>query len=313
MASELVHDCTQMLASAQDGDRLVKTVHDVLALLEQRGHVYSMQLKPALVGISPLNRDGSGVNAVDVHELLSDIVSAGWLDSRVTAIAVEPTGQHELEWNAQFFHKADGILGAVDPASLKALSLAGSHTNCALRCLAQEVPHVGDEIICHEGKLRMALLQKHDSNFHRAANDGVVWRVISRAAALALPQLLSLVQRMGNATLQRGEHELQLMRRLHALWVQHSSQGPVDFPVLKSKITTGKSVHIRALPHIYNFVLRAGGGRDPFLLNETESYVRLHSPSTRSLTPTFWERVAAQVKGSNQFPRFRHAVVTWPH
>ena len=88
--AEVVQQCSLLLAGAQDGDRLVKTVHEVLNILERHGHVYSLQLKPSMVGISPLNRDGSGVNPIDVHELLSDIATAGWLDSRVTAIAVEP-------------------------------------------------------------------------------------------------------------------------------------------------------------------------------------------------------------------------------
>ena len=55
-----------------------------------------MQLQPAMVGISRQNRDGSGINPVDVHDLLGDIVSAGWLDARVQAIAHEPSGQEDI-------------------------------------------------------------------------------------------------------------------------------------------------------------------------------------------------------------------------
>ena len=82
------------------------------------------------------------------------------------------------------------------------------------------------------------------------------------------------------------------------------------FLALKNKATTGKSVHGKSMPHLYSFVLKTTGGTDPFLLNETETFVRLHSPSTRSLGPGFWEKVSADVKGSNQFPRFRHAMAT---
>ena len=89
-----------------------------------------------------------------------------------------------------------------------------------------------------------------------------------------------------------------------------SSQGAVDFLALKNKVTTGKSVHGKSMPHLYSFVLKTAGGTDPFLLNETETFVRLHSPSTRSLGAAFWEKVSADVKGSNQFPRFRHAMAT---
>ena len=314
IAASVVQDAMSQLSNAQEGDRLVKVVHDVLSLLEQHGHVYSIQLKPSMVGISPLNRDGSGVNPVDVHELLGDILTAGWLDSRVSAIGVEPSGQADLQWNAQFFEKTNGRLGSFDPSQIKVLSLAGSHTNCVLRCFGQEVAHEGDHAVCHEGHLSMELLRRRDAGFHRAALDGVVWKVLSKSVAEQLPNLLSLVQRMGNATLQRAEHELQFMRRLHCLWVSESSTGShVDFSAIKKKATTGKTIHTKAPPHLYTFALKAAGGRSPFLLDETEAFVRTQSPSTRSLGPDFWEKVSGDMKGVNQCVRFRHAMVTGLH
>ena len=310
LSPELVAELSAKLSQVQEGDRLVKTVHAAIAQLESRGHVYSMQLAPAMVGISRQNRDGSGINPVDVHDLLGDIISAGWLDSRVQAIAHEPTGQEDIDWNVRLFESMHNRCGPIEPTMIKALSLAGSHTNSVLRCFHYEVMHDGDPSVCHEGRLSMELLRRHDPEFARAAREGVVWKILSRHVAAQLPQLLGLVQRMGNATLHRGEHELQLMRRLHQTWVQMSSQGAVDFLALKNKVTTGKSVHGKSMPHLYSSVLKTAGGTDPFLLNETEVFVRLHSPSTRSLGAAFWEKVSADVKGSNQFPRFRHAMAT---
>ncbi len=311
---DLVKDTSSMLSGAEDGERLVKTVHEVLSLLERHGHVYSMKLKPSFVGVSPLNSDGSGINPVDVHDLLGDIVSAGWLDSRVTAIGVEPSSEQELLWNQNFFNHAANMLGTVDTSQIKALSLAGSHTNAVLRCFSQELSHDGDEVVCHKGRLNLELLRKRDPDFHRAVEDGVLWRVLSKDVAQQLPQLLCLVQRMGNATLQRGEHEMQLMRRLHGMWLTRShAGGHVDFMEIKRRALTGKSIHAKALPHLYTFALKHCGGRAPFLLDETETFVRLHSPSTRSLGEQFWAAVAADAKGANQVPRFRHALVTCMH
>ena len=311
---ELVKECSSMLSGAEDGERLVKTVHEVLSLLERHGHVYSMKLKPSFVGVSPLNRDGSGINPVDVHDLLGDIVNAGWLDSRVTAIGVEPSCEQELLWNHDFFKHAENMLGTMDTSQIKALSLAGSHTNAVLRCFAQELPHEGDEMVTHKGKLNLELLRKRDPDFFRAVQDGVLWRVLSKDVAQQLPQLLSLVQRMGNATLQRGEHEVQLMRRLHGMWLSRShGGGHVDFMEIKRRALTGKSIHTKALPHLYSFALKHCGGRAPFLLDETETFVRLHSPSTRSLGEHLWAGLAADAKGANQVPRFRHALVTCMH
>ncbi|OLP78270.1 hypothetical protein AK812_SmicGene41565, partial [Symbiodinium microadriaticum] len=254
LSTELAAELSAKLSQVQEGDRLVKTVHAAIAQLESRGHVYSMQLAPAMVGISRQNRDGSGINPVDVHDLLGDIISAGWLDSRVQAIAHEPTGQEDIDWNVRLFESMHNRCGPIEPTMIKALSLAGSHTNSVLRCFHYEVMHDGDASVCHEGRLSVELLRRHDPEFARAAREGVVWKILSRHVAAQLPQLLGLVQRMGNATLHRGEHELQLMRRLHQTWVQMSSQGAVDFLALKNKVTTGKSVHGKSMPHLYSFV-----------------------------------------------------------
>ena len=314
LSKELVQQCSSLMSGAEEGERLVKVVHEVLSILEDNGHVYGMKLKPSMVGVSPLNRDGSGLNPMDVHELLGDITSAGWLEARVVAVAVEPTCEAEIKWNVNLFQQAAGMLGTLDPSQLKALSLAGSHTNAVLRCFDQEISHQGDECICHKGKLSLELLKRRDPEFHRAVQEGLSWRVLSKNVAEQLPQLWSLVQRVGNTTLQRGEHELQLTRRVHACWVaQSAGGGHVDFLDIKRRALTGKSIHGKALPHLYSFCLKLCGGRQPFLLDETERFVRLHSPSTRSLGAELWSRLATDVRGVDQFPRFRHAVVTCKH
>ena len=239
----------------------MKSVHDCLHLLESRGFLYNITLHPSMVGISPLYRDGSGVNAVDVHELLSDILAAGFLDQRGNAVGVEPRDGEEIVWNSNFFQAAHGMLGHFDPSSIKCLSLAGSHTNCVLRILGQEISHEGDEAICHEGRLNLELLRKKDEAFYRAATNGVNWKVLTKEAAMHLPHLLSMIQRTGNATMQRHEHELQLMRRLHGLWVTESNNTKhVDFLSVKKKVTAGKTVHFKALPHLYTFSLNTGVG-----------------------------------------------------
>ncbi|CAE7378869.1 unnamed protein product [Symbiodinium sp. CCMP2592] len=308
MDAALLARCESILDSAKDGEGLVKNVHECLTLLESRGLLYKMALHPSMIGISPLNRDGSGVNAVDVHDLLSDILAAGFLEDRVSAIGVEVQSAAEVTWNVEFFKATHGMLGTFDPSAIKCLSLAGSHTNCVLRILSQEIQHEGDESICHDGRLNMELLRKKDESFYKAAQNGVTWKVITKEAAASLPHLMSMVQRMGNATLQRHEHELQLMRRLHGMWMLEATQHQhVDFMTIKKRVTTGKTVHHKSLPHLYTFGLKFGGGRIPFLLDETESFVRRHSPSTRSLGAEFWDKISQEVKGTNQFPRVKLA------
>ena len=155
---------------------------------------------------------------MDAHDLLGDITSAGWLEARVVAKAVEPTCEAEIKWNVNLFEQAAGMLGTPDPSQLKALSLAGSHTNAVLRCFDQEISHQGDEWICHNGKLSLELLKRRDPEFYRTVQEGLSCRVLSKNVADQLPQLLSVVQRVGNTTLQRSEHELQRTQGTRVRW-----------------------------------------------------------------------------------------------
>ena len=97
-------------------------------------------------------------------------------------------------------------MGRVDTSQLKSLSLAGTSWHTP-----------GNEALWHNGLISLELLSKRNQGFHRADVDGVSRKVLSNDVASQLPHLLSLVQRMGNATLQRAEHELQFMQRLFAL------------------------------------------------------------------------------------------------
>ena len=222
---------------------------------------------------------------MDVHDLLGDILSAGWVDARVSAIAVEPASEAELAWNTDLFQRASGLLGEVDTQQLKALSLAGSCANCVLRCFSQEVSHTGDDQVVLNGNLSLELLWKRDA--------GLVWRVLSAEVAKTMPDFLTMVQRMGNATLQRG-----------------ADGSEADFLDIKKRALTGKSIHGKSLPHLYSFALKFCGGRMPFLLQETETFVRTQAPSNRALGADFWSKMAQDVKRVNQFPRFRHAVAS---
>jgi hypothetical protein len=119
---------------------------------------------------------------------------------------------------------------------------------------------------------------------------------------------------VGNATLAKGEHELQLLRRLHSIWVTQSQVGSVDFQKVKQIASPGVSAPLlKTLPHLFSFALKASGGMTPWLVQETEAFVRAHASSTKTLGCEIWEALSQDVKGTTQFLRFRHAMVTRQH
>ena len=310
--AEVVDEVKKILEGA-DGEKIVKSVHAALRKLEEHGHFYKMQIHSRHVGCHPQNRDGSGINAIDVHELLDDILGSGFVLDRVNAIAVEVSKDEELTWNKNMVLQMGGQLGTLDESQLKVLSLAGSHTNFVCRIIDQQIPHEGSTVTS-EGKLSKELLARHDEAFAEAVQNGYQWRVLSKHVALQLPEILSLVQRMGNTTLNRGEHELQLLRRLHRLWVAESSKGSVDFAKVRKIASQGVPQQLaRSIPHLYTFALKAAGGMTPWLLEETETFVRKHTSSTKVLGPDMWNALSVDIKGAYQLLRFRHAMVTWTY
>ena len=141
--------------------------------------------------------------------------------------------------------------------------------------------------------------------------NGVTWKILSADVARQLPGFLGLVQRHGNQMLMNPEHEMQLMRRVHAFWQgEHKKGQPVEYSKIQKRVCNLQSSHQKALPHIYTFALKAAGGSDPWLLEETEQFVRTHSSANASLGAALWQSLCADVKGPSQHLRFRHGMAT---
>ncbi|CAK9026065.1 Uncharacterized protein SCF082_LOCUS17338 [Durusdinium trenchii] len=271
----------------KEPEKLVKTVQSCLDFLTEHGMVTTMKLPPLAVGVHPSNRDGCGVNPSDVHELIDNISGVGWVDSKVNGIAVEVEDSHR-NFNQQICLAAAGALGTVDSMALKAVTLCGSHTNYALRLIVQEA-------------------------FYKAATTGITFKVLNKEVARQWPDLLPMIQQYGNASLQKQEHELQMLCRLHALYVaQHAKGGAVSFAEIKRKALQSRPPCAAAVPALYSFVLKASGGSTGELLKETERFVRQRCSSARSLGADLWEVLAHEPKGfasSGSLALFRHAMV----
>ncbi|CAE7296246.1 unnamed protein product [Symbiodinium sp. CCMP2592] len=300
------------LREASDGDGLVRIVENCLNYLKSKHLLTSMKLEASLVGIHPCNRDGYGVNPQDVRDLVDSIVDVGYVPTRVHAVGVEVEGDWVRQWNKKLFESAHGLLGSLEPEAIKITSICGSHTNCALRLFQQGASH-GNEVVSVGGKLSMELLRARDASFHEAADQGLTWDVISSSVAEEFPELISLISRSGNTSLQRGEHELQVLRRIHSTYYRlqtQTGQAPA-FASLKKLILASKPSCHASVPHMFTFCLKASGGADASFLQETESFVRAYCPSSRQLGPVLWEAFGQDCRGHQSDPvaAFRHALM----
>ena len=299
------------LQESQEGDKMVRVVQDVLAFLRQHHLLTQMRLPPQYVGVHPSNRDGYGLNALDVHDLIDSVVDVGFVPSKVQAIGVEVEDDEVRRWNERLVASVDGLLGVMDGNALKITSLCGSHTNFALRCVAQSVAHENPHISVG-GRLSLQLLQERDPAYYAAVVEGLQWDVLAAPVAKAFPQLLCLISRSGNASLARGEHELQVLRRIHGAYTRLAQTGSKpSFAAIKKQVLASKPACAGSVPYMYTFVLKASGGSDATLLSETEAYVRANCPTTRQLGAELWEALGGECKGHSAEPvaRFRHALM----
>ncbi len=300
------------LQESHEGDKMVRVVQDVMQFLKQHHLLTQMRLPPQYVGVHPCNRDGYGLNAIDVHDLIDSVVDVGFVPAKVQAIGVEIENEDVRRWNERLVASADGLLGVMDGNALKITSLCGSHTNFALRCVGQAVPHENPHISV-SGRLSLQLLEERDPAYHNAVMEGLQWEVLAAPVARAFPELLSLISRSGNASLARGEHELQVLRRIHAAYTRMAAQSgqQPSFATIKKQVLASKPACATSVPAMFTFCMKASGGADASLLSETEAYVRAHCPTTRQLGVDLWTVLGSDCKGhsADMVPRFRHAVM----
>ena len=138
------------------------------------------------------------------------------MPQKVDAVAVEIPDGTEGDEIRRFNHKlvcmSSGRLGIMRADKLRAATLCGPHTNFALR-------------IAVDGKISIQKIQEREPGLHDAIVNGLPWRVITKAVALRFPQLPPLIQQCGAASVDKGEGELQILRRLHSLVTQEKKDG----------------------------------------------------------------------------------------
>ena len=239
ISAELESEVSQLLVAAGDGEKLVAVVQQVMSLLEKNKHVHKLRAPPHLVGCHPSNRDGLGLSAPDVADLLQSILQVGYVASRVFAVAAEVDSDYVRTWNEQLVQSAQGQLGIMDGSMLKIVSLCGSHTNFSLRILLDGVPH-SYEPATVDGKLNLARVQELDPGLAQAAREGLPWQIILAEVATRWPEFLHMVQSAGNALLTKAESEMQLLRRIHTMSTRMEAAGSLEFQKVKKLALASK-------------------------------------------------------------------------
>ncbi|CAJ1442551.1 unnamed protein product [Effrenium voratum] len=321
LAPEVCEAIEALVGKAEKGS-LVTSAARLVALLEEHKLAYQQRIQSRHVVCHPRNRDGYGCSGNDVHSLLHGILAVGWNDACVKPLCVESSGDAEVErYNLKMVEDAGGLLAPVEVGGCRYATLSASHTNQVLRLISYGWHHEHIEDgecpdVTVGGRISGEQLGKVDPLFYKAAQEGIVWTVISSLVLTQYPILANILQEAGNTSgqLQRKEHELQLARRLHHECLNLKATMPpgsgVSYSDVRARVTRSRPGCSAALPHIFSFLMKFSGGAEAAALLETERCVKLCGGSSqRDLGASFWDSLGRDLKGGAPVLRLRHAML----
>jgi hypothetical protein len=236
-------------------------VRKILAILEEHNLLYRLRVPPRLVIVHRKNRDGLGLQVQDVHELADDIVDCSF-DSEETYPVAAEVEEADKDFNIELFQHAKGLLGSIDSVAEAIIaSLSNSHTSFVTRVVSEEVPHAGNQKICKDGHFSMAVCKTESPELHDVSITGMEWRVIRKPALDTWPELPGLIQESKNTNIERGEHDLQLLRRCQNLVAAQVQRGErpdlekVKRAALRSKPKCAASLQLALVMIVFMLVM----------------------------------------------------------
>ena len=156
--------------------------------------MYVSHIPSRQVGFDPVNRDGEGGNAQEVHLLASDIAFVGWSWKETThavCVEVEPGTKDVEVFNRLLCAGVD--LAPVEENSIHFGSLSCGHTSMGLRAIAAAMPSTC-ALLSENGRLSLTKLLIKDPEYAKAVTRGLRWNVIRWPVRARYPKALPIIQ-----------------------------------------------------------------------------------------------------------------------
>ncbi|CAE7523431.1 unnamed protein product [Symbiodinium natans] len=220
------------LTQAQSG-MLVQSMQSLMRFLLSTGLAYKQRLSCEHVGTHELNRDGLGVSAGHVQDLVSSLAHLGFVEDECKPVCIEvpadSRGDQTRAFNVKLMAQSEGKLPPMDPSRLRFASVMGSHTNMVFRSFLYKAIHPDTELTVN-GKLSLEKLEGMDKPFAEAIRNGVHWTVVDHDVQAEFPAFASLMQASGNATNQisKMEDELQIASKIMQSVKLHMARNAVS-------------------------------------------------------------------------------------
>jgi hypothetical protein len=258
-------------------------------LLEEKDLLYMLTIAPRSVGVDPSNRDGEGINPLNVLSLAGEIADVGFsyteIGGKPICCEVSPGDSSVEEFNVKL--STDSGMADVPKDSIHYGSLSCSHTNYVLRCVAAGVPSE-DELLSEGGHMSVGKIGRRDKKFADAVATGLNWKVIRWQVRFQYPAAIQLIQQARNVagTMTRLETEMQGLLRLHSAASLYQTQD-LDIPwaLIKKRVLRSRPPFAASINELAHFVMSRSGGTTGVFLKHLASFVRNHVKSDRTALP----------------------------
>ncbi|CAE7836393.1 unnamed protein product [Symbiodinium sp. CCMP2592] len=297
---------------------LLQSMNTLMQHLFSRNLAWRLRLNPDLVGVHYENRDGQGVSASHVQDLISSIASIGFVETELRSVCVEVPDDHRgdrvREFNRALVAESSSKLAPVDMGNIRYASIVGSHSNQTFRAFRAAVMH-HDQKVTIDNRLSVEKVATFDQAWATAIKNGVEWTIIAYSVTEAFEQFVPLAQSAGNTAAQVAavEHELQLASKVNRsidAMLKKQGKSTVQYSDVAPEILRSRPPSASALPGIFAFVVKCGGGCDPeSFLSKSERHIRAHGQPKRSLGPEMWQALSSEVKGKLQYVHWRHMLL----
>jgi hypothetical protein len=159
-------------------------------------------LQVEVVGVHPDNREKAGIVPIDAQDLLLRISRDGFCMTLVRLLAGEipptSTGQSWRDFNEKLANGSNGFLPPVGKSFLSVVTVRGSHTTAAIRCLKLGAKSVHKELGL-DGVISASKIIKQRPSMAEPTKKGMPYTVIKWQLLEACPKLMAVLSRTGNA------------------------------------------------------------------------------------------------------------------
>ena len=288
--------------------KLMQTRRNLIDALVQVGIAEVKTLHCSRILTDPSNRNGVGLIAERCHFLIQNQAFDGWHSEEFQGLVrdVPPAEQqHVIRFNERIV--ADAAVGKFPLAPVRGpvdfTTLLGNHSTQAYRLVHFEVPHANADL-CINGRLSVSAVRKKDGPLANVCTDGAPYTHVPSWFFKKYPGLDLALQEAGNITVQTGEHDWQLHRKVYAAM----SLG-LNYEQVKAQCLRSRPPNCETIPFWHAFIERFAGGVGEPLLLHTEECIRVFNPPNRLMNPKVLDALSQLWKAEKQCETLRHAII----